>query len=94
MTARQSDITTLQKRQDKKTEMSTCGYYTGDPDKPRIAASGYDCRFDTRNGLWGFCPTTVIIPSDCGLAGTCVDDEDCKDGCGKTDQKSLTTFTW
>jgi hypothetical protein len=94
MEARKSNSTSLQKRQNTGTEMSTCGYFTGDPDKPRTADSGFNCRFDTRNGLWGFCPTTVISPTDCGLAGSCVDDEDCKDGCGKTDQRTLTTFTW
>ncbi|KAG5984361.1 hypothetical protein E4U55_005036 [Claviceps digitariae] len=46
------------KRQNIQTELSTCGYLNGDPTIPRIAKSGYNCRVDTLNGLWGFCPTT------------------------------------
>ncbi|KAF5619495.1 hypothetical protein F52700_11778 [Fusarium sp. NRRL 52700] len=75
------------------TELSTCGYLDGDPKKKRTADSGFNCRVDTRNGLWGFCPTTVLIASDCGLAGSCVDRHDCSDGCGMTGSKGLTTFT-
>ncbi|KAH7169110.1 hypothetical protein DER46DRAFT_680627 [Fusarium sp. MPI-SDFR-AT-0072] len=63
------------------TELSTCGYLDGDPKKKRTADSGFNCRVDTRNGLWGFCPTTVLTASDCGLAGSCVDRHDCSDGC-------------
>lgn len=76
------------------TELSTCGYLNGDPGKKRTADSGYNCRVDTKNGLWGFCPTTVLTASDCGLAGSCVDSHDCSDGCGMTDSEDLTTFTW
>jgi hypothetical protein len=76
------------------TELSTCGYLNGDPSKKRTADSGYNCRVDTKNGLWGFCPTTVLTASDCGLAGSCVDSHDCSDGCGMTDSEDLTTFTW
>ncbi|TXC06583.1 hypothetical protein FocTR4_00010510, partial [Fusarium oxysporum f. sp. cubense] len=65
----------------------------GDPKKKRTADSGFNCRVDTRNGLWGFCPTTVLTASDCGLAGSCVDRHDCSDGCGMTGSKDLTTFT-
>ncbi|KAL9567106.1 hypothetical protein ACKAV7_008875 [Fusarium commune] len=75
------------------TELSTCGYLDGDPKKKRTADSGFNCRVDTRNGLWGFCPTTVLTASDCGLAGSCVDRHDCSDGCGMTGSKGLTTFT-
>ncbi|KAI1037873.1 hypothetical protein LB505_001479 [Fusarium chuoi] len=75
------------------TELSTCGYLDGDPKKKRTADSGFNCRIDTRNGLWGFCPTTVLTASDCGLAGSCVDRHDCSDGCGMTGSKGLTTFT-
>ncbi|KAM5343369.1 hypothetical protein ACJ41O_011906 [Fusarium nematophilum] len=75
------------------TELSTCGYLDGDPEKVRTADSGFNCRVDTRNGLWGFCPTTVLAAVDCGLAGSCVDAHDCSDGCGMTDSKDLTTFT-
>ncbi|KAM0249641.1 hypothetical protein ACHAP5_002768 [Fusarium lateritium] len=75
------------------TELSTCGYLNGDPKKKRTADSGYNCRVDTKNGLWGFCPTTVLTATDCGLAGSCVDSHDCSDGCGMTDSEDLTTFT-
>ncbi|KAM0209815.1 hypothetical protein ACHAQI_006280 [Fusarium lateritium] len=75
------------------TELSTCGYLNGDPKKKRTADSGYNCRVDTKNGLWGFCPTTVLTASDCGLAGSCVDSHDFSDGCGMTDSEDLTTFT-
>lgn len=76
------------------TELSTCGYLDGDPKKKRTADSGFNCRVDTRNGLWGFCPATVLTASDCGLAGSCCDHHDCSDGCGMTGSKGLTTFTW
>lgn len=83
----------LRKRQTT-TQISTCGYDNGDPTKPRTANSGFDCRVDTKNGLWGFCPTTVIAASDCGLAGFCVDGSDCSGGCGLLGVSSITTFTW
>lgn len=73
----------------------TCGYSDGDPQKPRTAQPGYDCRVDTANGLWGFCPTTVKIATDCGLAGVCVDSRSCTEGCGRlTDRPDITTFSW
>ncbi|KAL6917574.1 hypothetical protein FSHL1_009004 [Fusarium sambucinum] len=74
------------------TELSTCGYLNGDPDKARTADPGWNCRVDTRNGLWGFCPTTVLTASDCGLAGYCIDKGPCSTGCGM-DDTDLTTFT-
>ncbi|KAM0473429.1 hypothetical protein ACHAPX_008176 [Trichoderma viride] len=73
--------------------MSTCGFQNGDPDKMRTADPGFDCRVDTMNGLWGFCPVTVIAATDCGLAGSCVDQASCSSGCGQTGMKQLTTFT-
>ena len=76
------------------TDVSTCGYASGDPKRPRTANSGFNCRVDTVNGVWGFCPTTVIAASDCGLAGSCVDAHSCVDGCGAVDQTDVTTFTW
>lgn len=76
------------------TELSTCGYLNGDPGKERTADPGFNCRIDTRNGIWGFCPTSVIVATDCGLAGSCVDKYECAEGCGITDKKDLTTFTW
>ncbi|KAK1762643.1 hypothetical protein QBC33DRAFT_563630 [Phialemonium atrogriseum] len=75
------------------TELSTCGYLNGDPKLPRTADRGYNCRVDTQNGLWGFCPTSVLVASDCGLAGSCEDHHGCSDGCGLTDKEDLTTFT-
>lgn len=81
-------------RRDDLPALTTCGYLSGNADKFRTANEGYNCRFDKQNGLWGFCPDTVIRPIDCGLAGACVDEHDCADGCGKTDETELTTFTW
>ncbi|KAH7109172.1 hypothetical protein B0J13DRAFT_315668 [Dactylonectria estremocensis] len=75
------------------TELSTCGYLNGDPDRIRTANSGYVCRVDTKNGLWGFCPNTVIVAKDCGLAGSCFDGRACSRGCGMTEIEDLTTFT-
>ncbi|KAM0454954.1 hypothetical protein ACHAPV_008095 [Trichoderma viride] len=73
--------------------MSTCGFQNGDPNKMRTADPGFDCRVDTMNGLWGFCPVTVIAATDCGLAGSCVDQASCSSGCGQTGMNQLTTFT-
>ncbi len=76
------------------TELSTCGYLTGDPSHPRTADSGFNCRFDASHGLWGFCPTTVISAVDCGLGGACIDSYACSKGCGYTNNPSMTTWTW
>ena len=71
---------------------TTCGYKDGDPQSARTAQSGYGCRVDTANGLWGFCPTTVISAEDCGLAGVCVDSHSCTEGCGRlSDRVDITT---
>lgn len=91
---RQRNGTEFDKRADVQTEMSTCGYEDGDPKRFRTANPGFDCRVDTMNGLWGFCPVTVIAATDCGLAGSCVDHGSCSSGCGKTANPDLTTFTW
>jgi hypothetical protein len=73
--------------------MATCGFDSRGV--PREGGNGFDCRVDARNGIWGFCPTTVINAWDCGLAGFCVDKEDCTDGCGPLkDRVDITTFTW
>lgn len=90
----QRNATEFDKRAVMQTEMSTCGYQNGDPKRIRTANPGFDCRVDTMNGLWGFCPVTVIAATDCGLAGSCVDHASCSSGCGKTDNTKLTTFTW
>lgn len=82
----------LQKRA-ARAPVSTCGYHDGVVSKPLTANSGFDCRVDAPNGLWGFCPTTVIAASDCGLAGSCIDLR-CSEGCVITDKKVLTTLTW
>jgi hypothetical protein len=76
------------------TELSTCGYLNGDPKLIRTANSGYNCRVDTVHALWGFCPTTVIAATDCGLAAACVDSYACSNGCGKTTDLEATTWTW
>ncbi|KAJ3472805.1 hypothetical protein NLG97_g10705 [Lecanicillium saksenae] len=72
--------------------LTTCGYLDGSPDHFRTANPGYNCRFDTANSLWGYCPTTVVRAVDCGLAGACIDQHDCTKGCGNL-QGKLTTFT-
>ncbi len=74
--------------------VSTCGYKNGDPNQPRTADSDYNCRVDTQNALWGFCPNTVISATDCGLAGNCVDAHACTSGCGIRNNRKITTFTW
>lgn len=74
------------------TSMDTI-YLNGIPTATRTANSGYDITVDLQNGLWGFCPTSVIAATDCGLAGSCVDSHSCSDGCGFTGL-DLTTFTW
>lgn len=74
------------------TRLSTL-FLSGDPSKTRTANPGFDCRIDLSAKLWGFCPTTVIAASDCGLAGSCVDNHACSKGCGFTNQ-DMTTFTW
>ncbi|KAK2730490.1 hypothetical protein CKAH01_02318 [Colletotrichum kahawae] len=83
----------LRRRQVTSIGSKTCGYYDGDPTKFRTADGGYGCRLDINNGLWGFCPTTVISAKDCGLAGACQDEHACITGCGKTGIEGLTTFT-
>ncbi|KAF1969438.1 hypothetical protein BU23DRAFT_476798 [Bimuria novae-zelandiae CBS 107.79] len=71
-----------------------CGYRDGDPQSPRTAQPGYECRVDTANGLWGFCAATVISARDCGLAGVCVDSRSCTEGCGRLfDRADITTFS-
>ena len=74
--------------------VSTCGYLNGNGALSRTAEPGFDCRVDAKNALWGFCPTTVISPSDCGFGGDCVDAHVCSSGCGIIGNPSLTTFTW
>ena len=76
------------------TDVSTCGYLNGNAGLPRTANPGFDCRVDTKNAIWGFCPTTILAVSDCGLVGGCVDLHACSGGCGIADDPSVTTFTW
>ncbi|KHE87566.1 hypothetical protein GE21DRAFT_1281687 [Neurospora crassa] len=73
------------------TRLSTV-FLSGEVSKTRTANPGYDCRIDLGARLWGFCPTAVIAASDCGLAGSCVDNHACSKGCGYTNQ-DFTTFT-
>lgn len=68
-------------------------FSTGDPSSIGTANTGFDCRVDLIHDLWGFCPTSVISATDCGLAGSCVDKHGCSRGCGFTNA-ALTTFTW
>ncbi|KAK4126796.1 hypothetical protein N657DRAFT_566866, partial [Parathielavia appendiculata] len=67
-------------------------FFTGDASKTRTANPGFDCRVDILHDLWGFCPSSVIAATDCGLAGSCVDSFSCSKGCGFTNSP-LTTFT-
>ncbi|KAF2007582.1 hypothetical protein P154DRAFT_593083 [Amniculicola lignicola CBS 123094] len=74
--------------------VSTCGYYNGNIKSSRTADSGFGCRVDTSNGLWGLCPTTVITATDCGLAGYCFDEHSCRNGCGRlSSRQEITTLT-
>lgn len=81
-------------KRDDNTITSTCGYSTGDANQPRTANPGFDCTIDSANGIWGFCPTTVVDAGDCGLADNCVDLAGCKNGCGVFSKTGLTTFSW
>ena len=75
--------------------MFTCGYLNGDPAQGWPAPSGYDCRVDTAHGIWGFCPTSVITATDCGLGGYCFDTNGCSSGCGSlSNNPAITTWTW
>jgi hypothetical protein len=83
----------LNKRQELRRD-NTCGFYDGDASKPRTAEPGFACRVDIKNGIWGFCPTSVIAATDCGLAGACVDSHACTDGCGIIGETTITTASW
>ena len=76
------------------TDVSTCGYLNGNGSQSRTANPGFDCRVDTKNAIWGFCPTTVVTPSDCGLVGACIDSHACDSICNISGVSSVTTFTW
>ncbi|KAK5656061.1 hypothetical protein OQA88_5200 [Cercophora sp. LCS_1] len=80
----------VQKRAPLVTRFSSI-FFSGDASKPRTAEVGFDARVDIDRSLWGFCPTSVLVASDCGLAGNCVDHHACSRGCGKGG--GLTTFT-
>lgn len=84
----------LFKKRQEQVRASTCGYGEGRADHPRTADIGFDCRVDIQKQLWGFCPTTVIAASDCGLAGACVDNHACSTGCGISGVATVTTFHW
>ena len=88
--------THLQARRDGIPEtMFTCGYRNGDPAQGWPAPAGYECRVDTAHGIWGFCPTTVIPATDCGLGGYCFDRNTCTTGCGSlSNNPAITTWTW
>ncbi|KAK1832000.1 hypothetical protein QBC39DRAFT_349926 [Podospora conica] len=79
-----------------KTAFSTCGYLNGDPALSWVAGQGFNCRVDIAQGVWGFCPTSVIAASDCGLGGFCFDAGPCSKGCGRAslkDNPKVTTWT-
>lgn len=72
----------------------TCGFSNGDAKEPRTADPGFDCRVDTKDAIWGFCPTTVVAATDCGLAAYCQDSALCTSGCGLSGRPDLTSITW
>ncbi|KAH9897599.1 hypothetical protein F4778DRAFT_744205 [Xylariomycetidae sp. FL2044] len=74
-------------------QVSTCGYRNGNPALSRTANPGFHCLVDITRGLWGFCPTTVISASDCGLWAACVDSYACSTGCGQMGTTGLTTWS-
>lgn len=74
--------------------MSICGYENGDRNKMRTVNPGSKCQLDTWNTLWGFCPTTITIATQCGFAGACIDQGSCSSGCRKTGMPLLTTIIW
>ncbi|KAK3333059.1 hypothetical protein B0T19DRAFT_417048 [Cercophora scortea] len=86
----------LLQHRDAITALSTCGFLNGDPAKSWVAPRGFNCRVDTLHGIWGFCPTTVVSATDCGLGGYCFDAGPCSKGCGKEslrDNPQVTTWT-
>ncbi|KIH86391.1 hypothetical protein SPBR_08487 [Sporothrix brasiliensis 5110] len=74
-------------------QLITCGYLDGNASAPRSAQPGFDCRIDTLHGIWGFCPTTVIAATDCGLAAACSDSGTCTSICEFNAASGLTTIT-
>ncbi|ERT03377.1 hypothetical protein HMPREF1624_01691 [Sporothrix schenckii ATCC 58251] len=74
-------------------QLITCGYLDGNASAPRSAQPGFDCRIDTQHGIWGFCPTTVIAATDCGLAAACSDSGTCTSICEFNAASGLTTIT-
>ena len=77
-----------------KTYVSTCGYLNGNASLSRTANSVFECRVDTKNAIWGFCPTIVLAISDCGLVGGCVDAHACNSECGISGDPTVTTLMW
>jgi hypothetical protein len=89
--------TLLDQRRDAGSGSSTCGFLNGDPSKPWIAPKGFNCRVDTLNGIWGFCPVTVVAETDCGFGAYCFDNGPCSTGCGRASLRNnprVTTWTW
>ncbi|CAK7229978.1 hypothetical protein SEUCBS140593_007429 [Sporothrix eucalyptigena] len=84
----------LFRRDATESELITCGYLNGNVDFPRTAQPGFDCRVDTAHGIWGFCPSTVIAATDCGLAAACRDGGTCSSICRFNAASGLTTITW
>ncbi|KAJ4314165.1 hypothetical protein N0V84_009049 [Fusarium piperis] len=70
------------------TEYSTCGYANGDPDEPRTAEPGHKCMLNPKNKLFAYCDANADL-EHCTMAGRCIDQHDCKKGCGKTSQSEL-----
>ncbi|KAL6892287.1 hypothetical protein GGI43DRAFT_413628 [Trichoderma evansii] len=72
--------------------MSIYGYENSDRNKMYTVNPGSMCQLDTWNTLWGSCPTTITIATQCGFAGACIDQGSCSSWCGKTDMPLLTTL--
>lgn len=86
-------VANLELRDDTGADTSTCGYLSGDPSQPWTANDGFNCRTDPADGLWGFCTTTQLYAKDCSFRDSCVDEFECKDGCGP-EQNQAGTTTW
>ncbi len=87
-----ASILALDKRQQSFTTLSRI-FAGGDASSPRTANSGFDIRVDLANGAWGFCGSNN--PDQCDMAGTCVDNYSCSNGCGFGNGNTvLKTWTW
>jgi hypothetical protein len=47
---------------------NVCGYVNGDAERAREAGPGFECRVDTENSIWGFCPSESLPQQIVGLS--------------------------